>query len=116
MRGGFLWPWSLSLTATQNLVTSQIGAERTSWRGRNYGGYSNPAYDTLYDRFATTLEPAARDGLVAEIMKVLADEVPLIPIYYYGTAVVAKKGLSGPGMITALQTASAWNIETWELR
>jgi len=116
VRGGFLWPWSLSLTATQNLATSQIGGERTSWRGRNYGGYSNPAYDTLYDRFTTTLEPTARDGLVADIMKLLADEVPLIPIYYYGTAVVAKKGLSGPGMITALQTASAWNIETWELR
>jgi peptide/nickel transport system substrate-binding protein len=116
VHGGFMWPWTPSQTAPQNLVTAQISSERTAWKGRNYGGYSSPAYDALYDRFATSLEPAARDRATADIMKLMADEVPVIPIYYYGTGVVARRGVMGPGMLTPLQTASAWNIESWEVR
>jgi peptide/nickel transport system substrate-binding protein len=116
VRGGFLWPWTPSLAAPQNLVSSQSPAERTSWKGRNYGSYSNPAYDALYERYTTTIEPAARDRITADLMKLLAEEVPLVPIYFYGTGVIARKGVSGPGMISPLQTASAWNIESWEIR
>ncbi|MPZ13562.1 MAG: hypothetical protein GEU73_03925 [Chloroflexi bacterium] len=116
VRGGFLWPWSLSLTAPQNLVASEIATERTAWKGRNYGGFQNLAYDGLYERFATALERTERDRTETEIMRLLADEVPIIPIYYYGTGVIARKSLTGPGMISPLQTASAWNVQEWDLR
>jgi peptide/nickel transport system substrate-binding protein len=116
VRGGFLWPWTPSLAAPQNLITSQSPTERTSWKGRNYGSFSNPAYDALYERYATTIDLALRDRLTADLMKLLADEVPLVPIYFYGTGVITRKGVSGPGMLTPLQTASAWNIESWETR
>jgi peptide/nickel transport system substrate-binding protein len=116
VRGGFLWPWSLSLTAAQNLISAEIPTERTVWKGRNYGGYSSPVFDDLYERFTTAVEPAVRDRTVADIMKLLADEVPLIPIYYYGNGIVVRKGLQGPGQITPLQTASSWNIQEWVLQ
>jgi peptide/nickel transport system substrate-binding protein len=114
--GAFVWPWSPNLTAPQNLITAQISTERTAWKGRNYGGYSSTAYDALYDRFAGSLQPEARDRVTADLMKLIADDLPVIPIYYYGTGVVARKGISGPGTLTPMQTASTWNIETWEAR
>ena len=89
--------------------------ERTSWKGRNYGSYHNPDYDALYDRYTLTLEPSARDAVTADMMKMLASEVPLVPIYFYGTGVIARKGVTGPGIISPLQTASAYNIDSWEI-
>ena len=114
--GGFLWPWTPSLTAPQNLLTGQIPSERTVWKGRNYGGYSNRAYDDLADRVASTLDIGERSRIQGDIMRLLAEDVPVIPIYYYGIGVVARKGVEGPGMISPLQTATLWNVHTWELR
>jgi peptide/nickel transport system substrate-binding protein len=116
VRGGFRWPWTPSLTAPQNIVTSQSPAERTNWKGRNYGSYQNPAYDALYERYTMTLDASARDQVTADLMKLLASDVPLVPIYFYGTGVIARKGVTGPGPISPLQTASAYNIESWEIR
>jgi peptide/nickel transport system substrate-binding protein len=115
VQGGFLWPWSPSTDAPQNLITTQIPNERTAWKGRNYGGYTNPAYDAIYERFTTTLDFTQRQSVVADAMTLLADQVPVIPIYYYGNGVIVRKGLEGPGMISPLQTSSTWNIETWDI-
>jgi ABC-type oligopeptide transport system substrate-binding subunit len=115
VRGGFVWP-GIGLDSVSTLTTDNIGSERNAWKGRNYSGYSSPAYDTLYERFAGTLDTAARQGIHADIMALVADQVPIIPIYYYGNVVLFRKSLVGPAMITPLQTASAWNIHTWELR
>ena len=114
--GGFLWPWTPSLDVPQNLTSAQIPTERTIWKGRNYAAYSSPAYDQLFDRFTGTLDSTERQGVWADIMVHLGDEVPLIPIYYYGNGVIARKGLEGPAMITPLQTASTWSIHGWELK
>jgi hypothetical protein len=70
-----------------------------------------PQSANLDERRATV-----RGRVTSDLMKLLADEVPLVPIYVYGTGVIARKGVSGPGMLTPLQTDSAWNIESWEIR
>jgi peptide/nickel transport system substrate-binding protein len=115
VQGGFMWPWTPNLDSPQNLTAAQIPTERTSWKGRNYTGYSNPVYEDLYHRFTGTLDVAERQSVVADMMTLVADEVPVIPVYYYGNGVIARKGLDGPGMISPLQTASTWNINTWQL-
>jgi peptide/nickel transport system substrate-binding protein len=115
VQGGFMWPWTPNLEAPQNLVTAQIATERSQWKGRNYTGWSSPAYDELFTRFVGTLDVNERSGLMADMMALIGDEVPVIPVYYYGNGVIARKGLEGPAMITPLQTASTWNINSWEL-
>ncbi|HZT06896.1 MAG TPA: ABC transporter substrate-binding protein, partial [Chloroflexota bacterium] len=113
VRGGFMWPWSPNAYAPQNLSAAQIASERTSWKGSNYSGYTTPAYEELYRRFTTSLEVDARQQVLADIMKYIAEEVPVIPVYYYGNGVIARKGLTGPAMITPMQTSSLWNVHTW---
>jgi peptide/nickel transport system substrate-binding protein len=99
------WPWPVP----------EGGSVRPGSQARNYGSYQNPEYDALYERYSTTLEPSARDQATADLMKLLASDVPLVPIYFYGTGVIARRAVTGPGPISPLQTASAYNIESWEI-
>ncbi len=44
-------------------------------------GYSNPAVSELADRQLTALSPEQRKPLVQEIQRLVADDVPIIPLY-----------------------------------
>ena len=50
------------------------------------------------------------------MMKILADDVATIPIYYAALGLAARKGIDGPGAAAPGQAANAWNIHTWELK
>jgi peptide/nickel transport system substrate-binding protein len=103
--------------AMSNYITSQISTESTRWRGSNHGGYSNPVYDRLYDDYVTMLDSNRRQGLLADLLKMAADEVIFVPVYYdASTAYVAfRKGIRGPGQVSANQLANMWNVQTWEM-
>ncbi|MGW5127131.1 ABC transporter substrate-binding protein [Streptomyces sp. NPDC004069] len=47
----------------------------------NYGKYSNPDYDALYDKAAATDDPAARADLTAKLQEITVHDLPGIPIY-----------------------------------
>jgi peptide/nickel transport system substrate-binding protein len=44
-------------------------------------GYDNPAVTELADRQLTTLDPVQRKTLVQEIQRMVAEDVPIIPLY-----------------------------------
>ena len=55
------------------------------WRGdagNNHTGWSDPAYDALMDRAATTADPAARAGILAQAEALMLDAAPIAPIYF----------------------------------
>ncbi len=110
VKGGFNFPGGVGL----GLRSSLIATESTAWRGTNYSGYNSPVYDQLYDRFQVTLDLGERLKVHADIMRLLATDLPNIPIYYYGVGLVARKGITGPGMLSPSQTANAWNISEWD--
>ena len=116
MRGALLWPWNFGLSAPQYITSAQIASEATRWRGNNYGGYTSAIYDGLYEQFQTTLDPIQRQDVMARLAQYVASELPVIPIYYNIQAVTFRKGVVGPGRASPQQAASAWNIETWEIR
>jgi len=51
--------------------------------GNNNTGWTSAAYDTLLDEAAQTPDPAARLDRLREAERILLDECPIIPIYYY---------------------------------
>jgi hypothetical protein len=55
--------------------------------------------------------------LLADLLKMAADEVIFVPVYYdASTAYVAfRKGIRGPGQVSANQLANMWNVQTWEM-
>ncbi len=114
-QGAFIWPGGNLATVLDSFTTGSIPSERTRWKGNNYGGYSNPSYDRLYEQYGVTLDPAQSQSLIADMMKIVADDVATIPIYYAALGLAARKGVEGPGPAAPAQSANAWNIHTWDL-
>lgn len=114
-RGGFMWPGVGSSNPTA-MLSSRAPNEQNRWKGNNYGGYANPTFDALHERFLATLDTDGQLALLADMMAILAEEVPVMPVFYYGNIVAAREGLSGPRMNSSSQNATSWDIERWEIR
>ena len=56
-------------------------------------GYSNPAVTDLANRQLTTLDPAQRKTLVQQIQRLVAEDVPIIPLYSPQRMTFFKSGL-----------------------
>jgi peptide/nickel transport system substrate-binding protein len=49
-------------------------------RGWNMSGYRNPAFDEMADRSASEMDPVKRQALVMEMQKLIARDLPYIPV------------------------------------
>ena len=61
----------------------------------NHVGYSNAAYDKLCDAADVERDPAKRKSLYRKAARIIADEVPMIPLYYFKRAELIKPAVSG---------------------
>ena len=50
-------------------------------RGWNMSGYRNPAFDEAADRSTSEMDPVKRQALVMEMQKMIARDLPYIPLY-----------------------------------
>lgn len=48
----------------------------------NYPGYHSPAFDALVERVAVTADTAARRAVTAEALRVLAADLPVVPLFF----------------------------------
>jgi len=63
--------------------------------GSNRGNYSNPAMDRLLERAETTLEPAMRRAIYAQIQKVAAADLPYVSLWWMDNVVVMNRRVQG---------------------
>ncbi|HEY3116917.1 MAG TPA: peptide ABC transporter substrate-binding protein [Chloroflexota bacterium] len=115
VKGGFMWPLSADRAVPEQLTSAQVASDQTRWKGSNYAGYKNPAYDDLYNRSVRSLETENQQQALIDALRLLSEEVPVIPVYHYGNGIIIRKGLDGPGLPSPGQTSNAWNIHTWSL-
>ena len=85
--------------------------------GLNTYRYSNPALDSLFDRYVKTLDPGARQELRADVLRFIADQAVVVPVFYSFNIVsqAIAKNVHGPGWVHPTQVASGWDIQTWDL-
>ncbi len=114
-RGWLIWPANGLSGAIDGFSSPSIGTEQNHYRGSNYGGYHSAAYDRLYEQFGITLDPQQSQDLVAQMMKLAADDVAAIPLYYAALGLAYRKGITGPTGAAPGQAANAWNIHTWDV-
>ena len=67
----------------------------TTDNGNNRTGFSSPEYDALIDQAMRTIDPAARNDLFQQAERLLLDESPLIPLYFYTRAYLKTPALRG---------------------
>ncbi|MGV9264075.1 ABC transporter substrate-binding protein [Kitasatospora sp. NPDC003701] len=61
----------------------------------NYGNWSNPAYDELFDRAIAASDPAARADLTAQLQQIAVNELPSIPLYEAPYSLFLNKRITG---------------------
>jgi oligopeptide transport system substrate-binding protein len=61
----------------------------------NHFGYANPKFDALCEAADTDLNPASRTALYRQAARILASDVPAIPIYYQKDPELVKPYVGG---------------------
>jgi peptide/nickel transport system substrate-binding protein len=80
--------WTPGSLDSWNVITSLAGCRDAKAKGKvwpgaifNYGGYCNDQVDQLAKQMLVELDPAKRDGLIAEAYKLIHEEVGIIPLH-----------------------------------
>lgn len=86
------------------------------WRGSNRGGWSDPEFDRLYSIYNRTLDRGNRVGLLARMMAMVNEELPVIPLFMNFGVSAHVGSLVGPDPTAVDDTLLTWNIHEWELK
>jgi peptide/nickel transport system substrate-binding protein len=113
--GSLIKPWNFTIAAPGNLRQSQMGTPQNGWAGQNYGGFVQQGYEDLYRLYANELETPRRQEALFQIVKLIDEQLPVLPIFYVPQTYAFRKGVTGPGPAAYLQAASTWNIVTWDI-
>jgi peptide/nickel transport system substrate-binding protein len=101
----------------RNTLHSATTAPIGSTANGDYGRYSNPAVDALFDQFGATTDPAKQHDLIKQVEAVMLEDVPVIPVtegvawYQYST-----KSFGGwPTPQDPYAAPAPWNLPDWEV-
>lgn len=107
---------TLGTMAADLFPTSETGTPEKRWAGQNRGGWSNAEYDRLWEAYKSALDRNERNRNMIQLMKVVSDEVPAIPLYYNIDPTFAHiTALRGPDL-GASGTSGFFNLHHWEYR
>jgi peptide/nickel transport system substrate-binding protein len=100
------------------LISPAIATEANRWLGPNAGGWTRPRYDELQARAAGLLDATARQEPQLQMLQIIADDVPFVPMYYNPAGIAVRAGVEGIQQqrhTPRLALATSWNIETWDV-
>ncbi|MBS03310.1 MAG: hypothetical protein CMQ24_11470 [Gammaproteobacteria bacterium] len=66
-----------------------------SWNANNRGGYVNDEYDAAVRTLQTSVEPSERAAAIDTMTRIIAQEVPVLPLAETGSAYIAHPQLRG---------------------
>jgi peptide/nickel transport system substrate-binding protein len=88
-----------------------VAAPENRWTRSNRNGWTNAEYDRLMNLFDRTLDLREAQGIRVQMLKILSEEVPGLPLYNSAGVTGYAKGLEGPVL-----GGSTWNIHEWQWR
>lgn len=88
------WATSVTRSAIQNAVFTAFG-DPTPYSTANRMGYANPQVDCRLELGRVTLDRKMRKHLYDEVQAMLAQDLPVIPLWHAHTPVVRRKRLQG---------------------
>lgn len=114
------WP-ALGTNATgaserqlETFTTPQIGTAANRWAGNNKGGWSSPEFDRLWEGFTTTLDRSERNRQIAEMAKLLNEQLPVIQLFSDIQVSAHLSVVRGPAVNNA-EGQDHWNVHEWEM-
>jgi len=94
------------------LHSEEIPSAQNGWSGQNYPGYRNPAMDKALDAAERELDAAKRRALFADIQRIHADDLPVLPLFFRVDPFVIPKPLKGVVPTGHLNSSTLW-VEQW---
>ncbi|MCA0303437.1 MAG: peptide ABC transporter substrate-binding protein [Proteobacteria bacterium] len=94
------------------LHSKEIPSADNGWSGQNYPGYRNPAMDAALDAAERELDPDKRRGLFADIQRIHADDLPVLPLFFRVDPFVIPKPLKGVVPTGTSNSSTLW-VEQW---
>jgi peptide/nickel transport system substrate-binding protein len=111
----FAWISSPENGPRGQLHSEMITREANGWAGQNYTGFANAEMDKLIDALELELDFGKRKAIWAEIQRIYATELPVLPLYFRAEPFVIPKWLAGIEP-TGHQHYSTYWIERWRPR
>ena len=91
----FGWLSSVESSPRQTLSSGQIPTAANNWGGTNYTDFRNARMDADIDAMERELDPAKRLPLWAEMQRIYADDLPVLPLFFGSEAHVWPTWLKG---------------------
>jgi ABC-type transport system substrate-binding protein len=92
--------------------SSQARTAERGYQGSNNGRYMNPELDALIDRFQTTIPVSERMQVASQIVRILTEQLPTLPLFYDALPIFV------PNKLTGVHPSGnmPWNVHEWDLR
>ncbi len=108
----FGWLSSVESSPRQTLSSGQIPTAANNWGGTNYTDFRNARMDADIDAMERELDPAKRLPLWADMQRIYADELPVLPLFFGSEAHVWPTWLKGVVPTGHNQPTTLW-AEHW---
>src|SRR5713226_1491626 len=94
------------------LHSEEIPSAANGWSGQNYPGYRSPDMDKALDAAERELDSSKRRALFADIQRIHADDLPVLPLFFRVDPFVIPKALKGVVPTGHLNSSTLW-VEQW---
>ena len=103
-----------SLSFANRWHSRQIAGPPNRYTGSNLHGYANTATDRAIEQLEDALRPAEQQHFWAESWRLITEDAAVLPLYYYPSSYVVRKGLSGVLPHHPLG-APAYQVHLWDI-
>jgi peptide/nickel transport system substrate-binding protein len=84
--------------------------------GQNYARYQNPEFDTLIERYFTTIPTADRLEVARRLVHHVSDQLPIMGLFYDVQPYLVSNRVQGVRFRSAPNSLQTWNAHEWEVR
>lgn len=96
-------------------ISANAPVLETNYTGSNNARYRNPEFDTLVERYLTTIPNADRLKALQAVVYHIADRLPVMGLFYIGEPIMIGSRIQGVSARTEGST-HGWNAEQWDVR
>jgi peptide/nickel transport system substrate-binding protein len=91
----YAWSSAIGESPKRTLGSSEIPTKENNYTGTNQVAFSDPTMDADIAKAETELDPAKQQALWAEMQRIYAEQLPVLPLFYRAEAHVVPKWLQG---------------------
>ena len=91
----YAWSSAVGESPRRTLGSDDIPTAANNYGGANYIAFSDPRMDADIDRAESELDPLKQRAVWADMQRIYAEQVPVVPLFYRAEAHVIPKWLKG---------------------